>query len=481
MADKLIVNRGLEHIIKNKEKQSGSLWITEDGQNLYVDSKDGNNRIQITDVIDLKIKDPKKYYPNKLYVADRQIKRYNQMTGKLEVISDLDNDVINLKEKEFEYASNDLTMATIQDSSNPRKGTIVIDKNGTAGIVTSSTTNQLTVTIISDSTFLNVLSGYDIYFDSNNRGKQIGTFNHPFNNWDDLYDKCKNILTDVTISVTIHLSANSQLEVSNKFSNLNKIVFTSEDNFASIQFSNNVEIANNENLVFKNIKLHRASTNNSSVVFKNCNYITFNNNNFKYGIALDNCDNVIISNIMDMKHITLVNKTRNVKIKNVNSDVDILCANITGTNSILNSYIASVKVEKNDDELSNCGNVEVLNTTIKDLINVKECETFSLNGCNILNHNGSSTCTIHADNINVGIVNFNGVNPELRGKVNITSGISSDWVFDARTDRFYGDYYGSIENKTLRAHLDAIGNMFEIIQNEINKNKEDIQNILSKL
>ena len=90
MGDNFNVNRGLESKIKSQSIQSGSLWITEDGQNIYLDSKDGSKRIHISDVIDLSTESPTTYFSNKLYIDGKKIKIYNDITEQLEIISDID-------------------------------------------------------------------------------------------------------------------------------------------------------------------------------------------------------------------------------------------------------------------------------------------------------------------------------------------------------------------------------------------------------
>lgn len=446
MADNFIINRGLESKIKLQPINPGALWLTEDGKNLYLDSKNGQKRIQITDVIDLSVETPENLFPNKIYIDGYKLKKYNINTGNLETISNLESEIIESK-NEFEYDDNNSTKATLADTSSPMKGTIVVDKNGDVGVVTSSTANSLSVTIIANNKSKNVLSGYDIYFDSNYIGNQVGTFEQPFNTWNELYSKCHNLLTN-SAGVTIHVKSNSILEISNNFDNISNVTIKSTDNVSYINF--NVAMINNlNNVTFDTIGVYN---NSEGVTFNESNHINFVNTEGIRKCNFSNCRNVTMFNVESLDN-TWFDNANNVTLQNI-----VNCNNI---NCVDSNDLRFNTINANNISIENADYVEIINVNIKDSVDIKSSKVALFNNCEMLNNSNGSHFKVEANTINTGIINFNGIEPELIGTVNKMSGLSSNQVYDTEQNRAYGQPV----DVTLKSHLDKISESITTIKN----------------
>lgn len=250
MADNFSVNRGIEANISKQPRQPGAMWVSEDKQTIYFDSKDGITRVQITDIIDLDNNSVSGYFPNKIYIQGNQLKKYDKAKNDLVVISSLESDIIEDNDTAFNYTSQ--TEATLANTSKPLKGTIVIDKNGDVGVTTSSSATTITVAVIANNSFKNVLIGYDIYFDSNYTGQQIGTFEYPFSTWSELYRNCETVLKGTGLT-TIHIKSNSELKINDVSESIKNTVFTGHGT-EKVRFKKYNNVKNWSNVIFNQVR-----------------------------------------------------------------------------------------------------------------------------------------------------------------------------------------------------------------------------------
>ena len=472
MATEFKVNRGNESIIKDVTKvpiTSGTLSLTEDGQNIYLDSNDGSKRIHITDVIDLSINDPKVYYPNKIYISGTQLKFWNNTTQTLDVISDLENIPIE-SNNAFIYDENDSHKATIIDSNSPTLGTIIFDKNGDCGIVTKVDGETIYVSILSNPATSEVLTGRDIYFDSTYTGIQVGTINKPFNNWTNLFNNCKGELQD-KIPTTIHLLSNSEVRLSSL--NINNVTFIGDSMFnASIVFiadgADDVAHINESNDVcFKNVSIDVDVNNTNNKKFKTYfSTITFYNCEMKCTCRFDN--SVIETSHSRFKNIEVpsaqyagetVNTSLIIKDCYIFNDISIIIGNNTDTDKIVieiyDTRIFGSLYEngyKPNDLI-----VNLTNTIIdKNLLLPLQCNVINLNSGSV---SDTSEVNINSKQINLGLFNFKGTSLTLNGNVNTLDGLNSKQVYD-KTERNYGN-----KNETLESHLDAIDKILNNLSN----------------
>lgn len=462
MADNFNVNRGLDSKIKLQPINPGSIWIAEDGQYLCLDSKDGLKRIQITDVIDLSVESPQSYFPNKIYIDGYKLKKYNVSTGNLETISDLESEVLE-SENEFIYDSSDASKATLADNSSPKNGTIVIDKNGDVGIVTSSTSTTLTISIIANNKSKNVLTGYDIYFDSNYDGNQVGTIEYPFNSWSELYSKCETLLTGTSLT-TIHIKSNSILKINVIPENIKNVIFTS-DSAASIYFYKKKDVVNWNNVTFNNINTSTYVDGDFelmdyvSINFVKCNYIYFKSCNL-HATCLKNCKYIYFNDCNKTYAIEIYEESKDVYINNTNIN-NLSVVNSSGLIQVINSYINTLDTfSKIISEIPNVDTLRIINSIIINSINIEGINNITLIGGGMIN---GTDCQITANNINLSTFDLNGVTPTLTGNVNKLSGLSSDQVYDKNNNR----PYGIPNDSTLKAHLDKIGESIGALNNKL--------------
>ena len=452
MADSFNVNRGLDSKIKLQPINPGSIWITEDGQSLYLDSKDGLKRIQITDVIDLSVESPTSYFPNKIYIDGYKIKIYNSEIGNLETISDLKNKVLE-SENEFIYDTSDISKATLIDDSSPIIGTIVIDKNGDIGIVTSIAGNLLSISVIANNKSKNVLTGYDIYFDSNYDGNQIGTFGCPFSNADNLFTTCKVLLENDAI-VTIHIKSNGIFNALSEIQvNLKNVIFIG-DMSAKLNLSS-FKYCTLNNIIFKNIMF------TDTITFKNASKVIINDCTGNVELIFDSCNDItcINSNIGNL-NITGIST---IDVINSNLANGLNCYGGDGIISVDNSTIQSLISSTNSIYTTNEYTFILNNVVIDNNVDCN-CKNITFNS-GYIKFNG--TIKINAEEINLGTFNFNNVTPTLTGNVNKLSGLSSDQVYDKIKNRAYG-----IPNDTtLKAHLDKISEFIQDNKNDVDELK----------
>ena len=303
MSTDVNLNRGLQNIINNQPISNGSIWFAEDSQNLYIDSQDGQ-RIQITDVIDITNIANKallKYYSNKIYIDGTTLKKYNSITGKLEIISELETEVLE-SENSFMYDFGEHFKATIIDHSRPKNGSIVIDKNGDIGIVTSSTDRNLNVVVIVKNKSKNVLENYDIYFDSNYIGNSVGTFDCPFSYLYDLVEKCEDLLSNDSF-VSIHIKTNSNVGVSVDFIDIdilkNVTFIGSMGSKLDLQYFSNIKL---DNVIFKDL-------------------ILINNDRYDFIFNVAGGSNILIDNCIDKCDNDVMLHAENNSNVNINNSI----------------------------------------------------------------------------------------------------------------------------------------------------------------
>ena len=480
MAANFKANRGLQDSINRQQIQDGNIWFAEDSQNLFIDSlHDGLKRIQITDVIDLSVSTPTKYYQNKLYIDKTKLKKYNESTNSLEVISELDSEVIE-SSKEFVYDTTNISKATLANTSSPKKGTIVIDKNGDVGVVIDSTTTTLNINVIANNKFKNILTGYDIYVDSNYAGNEVGTFNCPFKTWSSLYDKCESLLLSDD-KITIHIKANSTINVTaNKFNSCKYLTITG-DSTSFFNFDVNDEFLSLKFITFENINIGSVGENLS---FNTCSNIIFNNIYDLCYIGFIDSSNITINNVQRSRNIVITKNTNHININNLHNNLSNnfqpptinIFDTVDGINSgirvrISNSTLSSLRAN-NGNELS------IINTTIFENLSITGFDTVSFNSGELLNETNNKSCTISATNINLGTFNFNGANTQLNGTINNLSGLSSKQIYDTN-NRTYNN-----NNPTLESHLNAIDNLLDIVNTKVNVVSEEgsglVESFISK-
>lgn len=459
MADNFQANRGLESKIKQQAVNSGSLWLSEDGQNLYLDSKDGTKRIHITDVIDLSVESPTTYYPNKIYIDGDTLKRFNKTTNKLEVISNLGNDFIWAQGKEFTFSDDNLR-ANISDSSSPKNGTIVIDKNGNSGIVIASNSNTLTLLVINNTTAKNKLINTDIYFDSNYTGKQVGTFDCPFNDAKKLYDACNNIGS----RAIVFLKGNSTIDFSNisNFTLKNEILFKAnrEAIVDNIGVSNRIifpaEVNLKANVLFSNVCISAIDVRTVP---------TFKSNSFRVVFITSNTIGDII---FDKCLVNLFNKS------DINGTITLQNDSYFYSNHSITSTV-NITNNKNQDDEYGIGSI-ILNYSSVGTLSVKYANSVSLTGTNVNTLKLENIRTINLvsgqynGNSNISILNCGSLylnQFDYKGHIDFSKVILYDGFYSGNekqglsTKQIYDDNfnrkYGSPNNTSLEAHLDKIG------------------------
>lgn len=501
MADNFIVNRGLESKIIDEDKESGAIWLTEDGQNLYLDSRDGQKRIHITDVIDLTGKSPQDlpqfYYPNKLYIDGYEIKKYNKNSYKLETISTLENRILELPESiELNIDLNNPNEAQFNTTNIvPLNGTIVIDKNRNVGIVKNVVNNRAQVSIIYHGR--DSFNDYDIYFDSNYNGPEFGTNEQPFSNWMTLINKYSTKLKDENCKKNIYLKANSTLTLTTTTDDFCNLSFQGYQ--ANIQIMSNVKFDNCKYLTFKDIII----TNNSTTFFTNCNHICLQNvrlnkNDLENGTALtlyfNSCSNINIKNILEPIKIKCV-ESNILNIYNCSHVKEIEDTQCKNNVTISNSNVGTVYFKNPNNDAH--GIFTIINSTIQ----ANSFKVLKFEKINLLSGTLYKQDDIQKENVvcsfegtttvELGTFNFNDIEPIIDGNIIYSSGLSSIQVHDDKTDR----HYGRPRNNTLEAHLDAISDKFNSLPIEDDsgeiilttnsytdidtfKNDEDFHNIL---
>ena len=445
----LVVNRGYETILTNMERNKitpGALSISEDGQNLYLDSKN-NERIQITDVIDLSKNRPTKYFPNKLYIDGNAIKKYRN-ENELDVLSELEAKVIRETSK-FEYNHDFSEAKMVNSDESARIGDIIIDANNDFGILISHTFSDTenNIVVITNKLNTDILNCNEIYLDSTYGGKEeAGTYDKPYKTWDELFNNQDNqqLLTNDD-HVTIFLKANTNINIdSEKFNtslSLKNITFVSES--ATINIIN--EFKNCQSIVFNGITIICKYTttsyvNNNNLIFKNCNI---------HDALFDNVSDIIFS------HCTInnmyLNMCANVNIENTNIFHTLSFYNFNSELKIYNSNITVLNINETYDVYSDIvGNVYLFDCIFNKYghINIS-----NINSINLTNSYIDALCNnvdISANDIYLGTCNNNKLILNLIGNVHRDSGLSSIQVYDFN-DRAYKNTF-----PTLESHLTAI-------------------------
>lgn len=429
MADNFSVNRGIEAKISVQPKQPGAMWVSEDKQTIYFDSKDGIKRVQITDIIDLDNDSVTSYFPNKIYIQGNQLKKYDKAKNELVVISSLESDIVEDNDTAFTYTSQ--TEATLANTSKPLKGTIVIDKNGDVGITTSSSATTITVAIIANNSFKNTVIGYDFYVDANYSGIEVGTFEQP-------YKSLTNLLTNQSTKLqssaykTIYVKANST-SVGTNISNLKN----TNIKFTDLSIKTTLQIQNCNLLCIDGLNVNSLTITNSDVAIYHSSINNLNATNSSIEFIND-----AIKQTLSANNCSLVINDTNVLNCNCINNCDIT---IYGGNVLDKMLVTSG------------GLLQLFDTNIKDL-DVS---------ANIINLNGGmltgSLANITANEITLGTFNFNGVEPTLNGTIKDDSGLSSIQVYDKETGRGYE----TPKTPDLKSHLDSIGNKFKDLDGKL--------------
>lgn len=641
MNDKLIINRGYEKYINNVAIQSGAISISEDGRNIYLDSKDGSKRIKITDIIDIsnleelspkeelgtgimynhyydvtediltseislipdttsflfEIQPNSKYYvsgsclanstrledittqphysiigtqytlplvifydaervaidyilgtnkisedvinsgigqtdyvnnyeittpenakymsinydmsseyatlavktqdiiyfPNKIYIDGNQLKKYNESTKQLEIISDLNSTII--------YSNNsiqqdlDNNVEYIKIDKDERIGSIIIDNNGNVGIIKNigSINNDKVAYLIllKENDTKTLIANCDIYFDDTYEGIQTGTIFQPFNSWNNLINyvdingnKLLDKLQNIDQSITIHILSNAILTINGTGgSGLNNVKFMGYN--STIKFNGGYVFSNCENLTFELLTCEETGKNltdeMSSTIFNNCKNIKFNNCVDNTHQHFNSCENVNITN-SSLFAFNSSNST-NLFINNCDIKTRINCIDNSGVIICNNVKINELTIINNESFISN----NPSNNITVSLSNVEILGRFHIDNINQLNlisgycNNINDELAINANTIYLGcfdfsqITNINDVivSDFLLNHPNITcGGLNSLQVYD---DNKY--LYGNT-GPTLKEHLFAIDNK---LSNLLDPNNPADMTTLNKL
>lgn len=432
MADNFSVNRGIEAKISVQPKQPGAMWVSEDKQTIYFDSKDGIKRVQITDIIDLDNDSVTSYFPNKIYIQGNQLKKYDKAKNELVVISSLESDIIEDNDTAFNYTSQ--TEATLANTSKPLKGTIVIDKNGDVGITTSSSATTITVAVIANNSFKNTVVGYDFYIDTNYTGIEVGTFEQPYKSWDALEENEYDRLHNLGVK-TIHIKSNCDFTQPINLNEYGHITIECLDNDTAFR---NLVVNNTSLVTIRNAYSVTINSTESVIIIHNCGVNTINDTNSAIMIY-----NGTVHQIFG----------NNTDARFYNCDITYIKGDYSQC-EIENGYVMHFDVNNNE----NTGFYKIAGTLISDfkLLGANEVDLIS-GKCE------NNDCQIKANRILLGAFLFNGYEPTLTGEVKKDSGLSSIQVYDKETGRGYK----TPKTPDLKSHLDSIGDKFKDLDSKL--------------
>ena len=488
MPDNVILNKGLESKLSTIPVQNGAITVTEDGQNLYVDFRNGV-RTKITDVVILTSSTSEVDAPvnGKFYYVNSTKALYLYNNGFNPLVNPDDSGYVVISETasdaQFTFSDDGKTCTSANNLvgniyPNMKKGTIVIDPVGNVGLFKSysSSLDTATLDVLVDNRATTTITGYEVYIDTNYEGTGYGTYEKPFNTWAAMEAKCLTDLKNASKPYTIYLKSGSNVTDLTEINGYNNVVIAGESkNLVNIDINtNNLLIKNTLNLEFKNIIFKVDSiligesgeiiNNNDNLVFINCNFNNIINFNVIDNINFINCENVeIIINNYNICNLILKN-----------------CKNSSITNEMSSSSISLIDCEA--CMCQNSGNdatFKIINSTLNGI-------TFNLDYDNSYyfysgTYIGSINTTFSqlddpcTGKVYLGTFDFNGKLPISfpNGVLIEDVGLDSRQVYD-KNSRTYLPTGGN-----LKEHLDAIGNKFsslDTITGDLEELVDTIQN-----
>ena len=488
MPDNVILNKGLESRLNSIPIQNGSITVTEDGQNLYVDFRNGV-RTKITDVVILTSSTSEVDAPvnGKFYYVNSTKALYLYNNGFNPLVNPDDSGYVVISETassaQFTFSDDGKTCTSTNDLvgniyPNMKKGTIVIDPVGNVGLFKSysSSSNSATLDVLVDNRATTTITGYEVYIDTNYEGTGYGTYEKPFNTWAAMEAKCLTDLKNASKPYTIYLKSGSNVTDLTEIDGYNNVVITGESKdtcsiASSSEFSITPGSTSTQKLEFKNlslsfdntftigetsgtIKIGEITFNNckirstgtkainlnlvSKFSFINCYFADYNNTIVNYNFAanvdtilFDNCTNLIINQMNTGSDIT-IKDCLHTTIAQLQSTQDMTFY-IYNSTFITRSSFGTYAINL-DDANAKCYFISGTLERTNDLVNI-------------------------ASNINqsifLGTFNFQDKIPTIADNVLIANpGLDSLQVYDENS-RTYLPTGGN-----LKEHLDAIGNKF---------------------
>ena len=473
MPDNVILNKGLESKLSTIPVQNGAITVTEDGQNLYVDFRNGV-RTKITDVVILTSNTGEVDTPinGKFYYVKNTNMLFLYEGDKYNVIFDPNNPGYTALSPGNVFTFNDdgKTMTIVNSSlSGLEIGRIIIDDNGNVGLLESYESDSTTATlrILVDNRATTTITGYEVYIDTNYEGTGYGTYDKPFNTWATMEAKCLTDLKNVSKPYTIYLKSGCDVGVTSEIDGYNnvaivgenkeQVIFGNEDDLTRAP-SGSFSIINTNNLIIKNVTL--VNTNMiigaSGGSEKSDDNITFINCKF----------NVTTCALQDVENCNFINcENTHIVINSTNIATNVLfenCKNGDITNGGYDNKTISL-INCENIGLQNTGNsvtCKIINTSINQLTNNLDYNN------NYYFYSGIYTCSLDANfsqlddpctgKVYLGTFDFNGKLPINfpNGVLIEDVGLDSLQVYD-KNSRTYLPTGGN-----LKEHLDAIGNKF---------------------
>ena len=425
MPDNVILNKGLESRLNSIPIQNGSITVTEDGQNLYVDFRNGV-RTKITDVVILTSSTSEVDAPvnGKFYYVNSTKALYLYNNGFNPLVNPDDSGYVVISETasyaQFTFSDDGKTCTSANDLvgniyPNMKKGTIVIDPVGNVGLFKSysSSSDTATLDVLVDNRATTTITGYEVYIDTNYEGTGYGTYEKPFNTWAAMEAKCLTDLKNASKPYIIYLKSGSNVTDLTEIDGYNNVVITGESkDTCSITSSSEISIipgsASTQKLEFKNLSLS----------FDNTFTIGETSGTIKIGeITFNNCE--ISSTGTKAINLNLVSRfsfincyfANNNTIINYNngSNVDVILFD-NCTNLIINQMNTG-----SDITIKDC-----LHTTIAQLQSTQDM-TFYIYNSTFITRSSFGTYAINLDDANAKCYFISGTLERTNDLVNIAS------------------------------------------------------------
>lgn len=493
MPDNVILNKGLESKLSSIPIQNGSITVTEDGQNLYVDFRNGV-RTKITDVVILTSSTSEVDTPvnGKFYYVNSTKALYLYNNGFNPLVNPNDSGYVVITDggasNAFTFSDDGKTCTSANDLvgniyPDMKKGTIVIDPVGNVGLFKSysSSSDTATLDVLVDNRATTTITGYEVYIDTNYEGTGYGTYEKPFNTWAVMEAKCLTDLKNASKPYTIYLKSGSNVTDLTEIDGYNNVVIAGEDNKVAIigQQSQSMNITNTNYLNFKNINLNYISMTigENDDETKSDDYVTFNNCDLGLcDVVLQAIENCTFNNC-NLAGINIVGATSLVYRRIIFNN----CKNGNITTNFVEGYISLYNCTDFDISNSSASNTgvsyKIINTTLGTIMlnltnNNSDCSFISGS------YTGGDAITLtpstSTGKIYLGTFDFNGYLPELPASALIDNpGLTSLQVYD-NNNRTYLPTGGN-----LKEHLDAIGNKFsslDTITGDLEELVDTIQN-----
>ena len=450
----IIMNRCNKNRMQEFPIKDGSLTLTKDSQELFVDMQ--NERIKITDVKIINDSSTNRHtinaYEGKLYVFThtQDIWMY---TNEWIILTKLDGYLLEY-EGEFNtsegivHVNADKLVFTVNSTEkvNIPIGTIVTDRNDSIGIIASHyNSNEFDVYVIVDKYRDNTLT-HTIYIDSDyGKGDSRGTQNKPY--------KSLNDISHLSIADNREIYLMNNCIGNNDFSGNN---ITINGNDYKLEVSN---LKSEEGFIsIKNTNLTKGSVSGHSVEIKNSSLSSQNNY-----VEIFSPTIIQINNTNSLTSVYFTGDGDNTSILEI-SDCNFECLYIEKFSNVYirNSYIGCLNIHYDSSNAFMNGNEYKGDLYLNDVIIGAEISVNKLNHCDLLGINCvSSDCQINLNCKSITLGEFKAPDDfditELENNgVEITYlPVYSKQIVDKKI-RKYGN-----TNSSLSSHLDAIDNKLE--------------------